>query len=82
MQTWQLQHAKNRLSEVVDRANVEGPQIITRRGVETAVVLSAEEFRKLVRPKQSLVEFLRTSPLAEVDLDLSRDPDPGRDVNL
>jgi prevent-host-death family protein len=37
--TWQLQEAKNRFSEVVEEALKEGPQVITRRGVETAVVL-------------------------------------------
>jgi prevent-host-death family protein len=82
MQTWQLQNAKNRLSEVVDLATREGPQIITRRGVETAVILSVEEYRKLSRPRQSLVDFLRASPLADVELDLERDPDPGRELDL
>ena len=82
MHTWQIQHAKNRLSEVVDRASDEGPQVITRRGVETAIVLSIRDYRRLSKPKQSLVDFLRTSPLAEVQLDLERDPDPGRDVEL
>ncbi len=78
--TWQLQHAKNRLSEVVDRAVQDGPQVITRRGVETVVVVAVSDYRKLARPKQSLVDFLRASPLA--DLDLERDPDPGREVEL
>ncbi len=82
MHAWQLQHAKNRLSEVVDRATDEGPQVITRRGVDTAVVLSIRDYRRLSKPEQSLVDFLRTSPLAEVQLDLERDPDPGRDVEL
>lgn len=82
MQTWQLQHAKNRLSEVVDRALKEGPQVITRRGVDTAVVVSVSEYRKLAQPKEGLVEFLRASPLAGIELDLERDPDPGRDVDL
>ncbi|MCB1032907.1 MAG: type II toxin-antitoxin system Phd/YefM family antitoxin, partial [Acidobacteria bacterium] len=51
MHTWQLQHAKNKLSEVVDRAVQEGPQVISRRGVETAVVVSVRDYRKLVAPK-------------------------------
>ncbi len=82
MQTWQLQVAKNRLSEVVDRAIDQGPQIITRRGSEAAVVLSIDEFRRMRRPETSLVEFFRTSPLAEGELDLERDQDPGREIEL
>jgi antitoxin Phd len=47
MPTWQLQEAKQKLSTVVDRELSEGPQTITRHGVETAVVVSAEQFRRL-----------------------------------
>ena len=82
MQTWQLQHAKNRFSEVVDQAIQEGPQVISRRGVETVVVVSVSDFRKMSRPQEGLVDFLRASPLAEEDLDLERDPDPGREIDL
>jgi antitoxin Phd len=76
MQTWQLQDAKARLSEVIKRAVNEGPQEITVRGEPTAVVLSAEEFRKLkvpAKPKPSFVEFMRASPLYGVEIDLTRD---------
>ncbi len=80
---WQLQEAKNRLSEVVDRALQEGPQIITRRGVETAVVLAASDYRKTVqRPKTSLVDFFRKSVLSGVKLDLERSRDTGREVDF
>jgi len=40
---WQIQEAKNKLSEVIDRALDQGPQIITRRGVEAVIVLSYPE---------------------------------------
>jgi prevent-host-death family protein len=80
--TWQLQEAKNRLSELVDAAACRGPQIITRRGVPAAVVLSMEEYRKVIRPQQNLVQFFRESPLAEVELDLSRSQDLPREVEL
>lgn len=82
MQSWQLQVAKNRLSELVDRAIDEGPQVITRRGAEAVVVVAIEEFRRLRRPENDLVDFFRSSPLAEADLDLERDPDDGREVEL
>ena len=51
MQTWQLQEAKAKLSEVIEVAAKNGPQTITQRGVETAVVLSIEEWRRL-QPKR------------------------------
>jgi len=82
MQSWQLQHAKNRLSEVVDQALTQGPQVITRRGADTVVVLSVEDYRKLRKPKTDLVEFFRSSPLTEVELDLERNRDTGREVEL
>lgn len=80
--TWKLQDAKNRFSEVVNEALKSGPQIVTRRGIETAVVLSVEEYRRLARPEVALAEFLRSSPLRDVELDLERDRDTGREVEL
>jgi antitoxin Phd len=79
---WALQDAKNRLSEVVDRAIGEGPQAITRRGKKVAVLVSSEQFRKLASPKGDLVSFLRSSPLVGAELDLTRDPDAGRETDL
>jgi prevent-host-death family protein len=80
---WQLQEAKNRLSEVVRRAREEGPQVITLRGDEAVVVLDANEYRRLARrPKGSLVDFFRKSPLVGVELDLTRSHDTGRDIEL
>ena len=79
---WPLQDAKNKFSEVVNNALRQGPQIITRRGVQAVVVLSYEEYQRLQRPQTDLVTFFRTSPLAEVKLDLHRDDSPPRDVSL
>jgi prevent-host-death family protein len=80
--TWNLQDAKNRFSELVRAALREGPQVVTRRGNETAVVMSVEEYRRLARPEVGLIEFLRLSPLREVELDLDRVQDTGREVDL
>ena len=80
--TWALQDAKNRFSEVVDNALREGPQTITRRGKETAVILSAEDFQKLTRAQGSLVSFFQQSPLKGVKLDLERTDDYGREITL
>ena len=79
---WQLQEAKNRLSELVRKARAEGPQVITLRGRDAGVVMSANEYGKLSRPRGSLVDFFRRSPLAGVNLDLARSTDTGRRVDL
>lgn len=78
--SWQLQEAKNKLSKLLDEAMKSGPQIITRRGVEVAVVLSVEEYRHLTAAKEKLSDFFRQSPLVEAELDLERDKSPVRDV--
>lgn len=80
---WQVQEAKNRFSEVVEDALKEGPQVITKRGKETAVVLSYEDYRRMALSQNKLSEFFRESPLVGVDLDLTRDTSPDRgDVDL
>ena len=76
---WQLQEAKNKLSQLVDKAMTSGPQIITRRGVEVAIVLSVEEYRQLKASQDKLSDFFRQSPLVGIELDLSRDKSPIRD---
>ena len=47
MTKWQLQDAKARFSELIDDTLEKGPQMVTRRGIDTAVVVSVEEWRKL-----------------------------------
>ncbi|MCX7049774.1 MAG: type II toxin-antitoxin system Phd/YefM family antitoxin [Candidatus Sumerlaeota bacterium] len=79
---WQLQEAKNRFSEVVNRAQTEGPQTITRRGKETAVILSMEDYQAMTKPRESLVEFMRKSPWRGVDLNISRSKEPSREIDL
>jgi antitoxin Phd len=70
---WQLQEAKSKLSQVLQEAIQHGPQIITKRGVEVAILLSCSEYRKMVASQKKLSAFFRDSPLASVDLDLDRD---------
>jgi prevent-host-death family protein len=82
-QAWQVQEAKNKLSRLIEDAIQRGPQIITRRGTEVAIVLSIEDYREMTAGKGKLSEFLRRSPLAGADLDLTRDTSPSRsDVEL
>ena len=80
---WKLEDAKARFSELVRRANDEGPQTVTVRGREAVVVLSAKQYGKLQPPptdRLPLVEFLQSLDLG--GLDLTREHDTGRDVAL
>ena len=82
-QVWQLQEAKNRFSQVVEQAIMQGPQIITRHGVETAIVLSYQEYRRMLLRQSNLSNFFRESPLVGIELDLRRDQSGWRsDVEL
>jgi len=79
---WQLQEAKARLSELVRSAAADGPQEITVHGEVAAVLVSREEFDRLKGTKQSFVEFMRSSPLMGLELDIRRDKSPARKVKL
>jgi len=67
MGVWKLRDAKARLSEVVDRAHREGPQVITRRGEKSVVVVAYEQFAG-TEPARDFKAFLRSVPLHELDL--------------
>jgi antitoxin Phd len=73
--TWQLQDAKNRFSEVVNRAITDGPQEISRHGKKTAVILSIEEYRRLKKTTQekNLIDFFQKSPLSQIAMERPRD---------
>jgi prevent-host-death family protein len=79
--TWQLQEAKQRLSEVVNRALEEGPQVVTRHGKEVVVVVSVAEFERSRRGRPDFKEALRAAPDLE-RLRISRDRTPARRVSL
>jgi len=82
---WQVQTAKARFSEVFRLARTEGPQHITRQGKEGVVMISEEQYDRLVgksRQPKSIVQFFRESPLVGIELDLERDKDTGRDIDL
>jgi antitoxin Phd len=82
-QRWKLEDAKARFSEVVRLARSQGPQTVSVRGEDSVVVISVEELERLnpVAPdRQPLVPFLEGLHLG--GLDVARDPDRGRDVEL
>jgi prevent-host-death family protein len=88
--TWQLQEAKARLSELIRRAQQAGPQTITVHGAPAVVVLDQADYERLIEPRpHSLLEILQSSPLKEfltdeeIDELFARDPnDYGQTVEL
>lgn len=83
MRQWALQDAQARLSELVRLASNHEPQEITLLGEPTVVVLSRADFDRLTKPPESLVEFVRRSPLYGADdFDLQRDESLTREIDL
>jgi prevent-host-death family protein len=80
--SWKLEDAKARFSELVRRAHDEGPQAVTVRGRRAVVVIDADEYERLAapKPKLPLVAFLESLHLD--GLDLTRERDVGREVEL
>jgi prevent-host-death family protein len=78
--SWQLQDAKNRFSEVVEKALTEGPQRVTRRGKPAVVVIAEAEYETLRKPSRSFVEHLLAAP--KVDIEFERMNFKLRDVDL
>jgi antitoxin Phd len=77
---WQLQTAKQKLSELVDRAIDEGPQVISRHGRETAVVVSVRDYRRMTGD-DGFKDYLVSGPSLE-GVDLERAPDLPRSAGL
>jgi prevent-host-death family protein len=82
MGEWKLETAKAKLSEVVRLARERGPQRITVRGADAAVILSADDYRRLTAPAtgETWVDRFRAGLIGEVDLE--RDTDGGGDLDL
>jgi prevent-host-death family protein len=78
MKKMSIFEGKNKFSELVANAANGEPQVITKNGKETAVVISIAEFRRLNAQRGSLGSFLLNSPLRGSNLDLMRDQDLGR----
>ena len=70
MNKWPLQDAKNQFSQVVELSQKRGPQTATRHGEPVVVIVSADDFRKMARPKESVAEFF--APLRRSGLRLVR----------
>lgn len=80
---WQLQEAKNNLSQLIKEAASGDAQVVTVHGKPTAVVVSAETYARLTRPRRGRLSAALLQPdLAGEDLDFARNPDTGRNVEL
>ena len=69
MQSWQLQEAKAKFSELVKQTTF-APQSITLRGEPVAVLVSIAKYKQLTKPKKRLFDILRSAPTSLADLDL------------
>jgi prevent-host-death family protein len=67
---WQLQQAKAKFSQLVQKALDEGPQTVTRHGKEVAVLLSADDYKRLQRQRPGLLEVLMSGPEGDLELPL------------
>ena len=65
--TWQVQDAKARFSELLETSLTEGPQIVTRRGVEAAVLVPIDEWRRLEKRARPDLKELLLAPEARTD---------------
>ncbi len=82
---WQLQEAKNRFSELVQRARKEGPQVVTLRGQRAAVVVSADTYDELIAKCPSIAGHLLSGPAWPDDLVETintRSKTPSRDTSI
>lgn len=70
MDAWPVQDAKARFSELLDACLVEGPQLVTRRGVEAAVLVPVDEWRRLSQAATPSLKELLLSTGARADLPL------------
>jgi prevent-host-death family protein len=80
--TWQLQEAKAQFSQLVNETIEDGFQTITRNGHPVVVMISQKEFERFQKPKETIVDFFKRAPFPDLDLDIGRDKDTGREIDL
>jgi prevent-host-death family protein len=77
---WQVQEAKQRFSELLRAARVNGPQVVTRHGEEIAVVIDIADYHRLRGDVADFKDFLRSGPDFE-DLELTRSRELPRETD-
>ena len=80
MKTWPVQDAKARFSELLKASLTQGPQVVTLRGVETAVLVPVEEWRSLQERARPGLKTLLLAPEPRADLDIPPRGRPRRSV--
>ena len=80
--TWTVAEAKSKFSEVIDRAERDGPQTVTRHGRTAVVIVAADEWERKTKRVGNLAEFLASSPLRRSKLSVERRKDRPRKVDL
>lgn len=71
MNAWPVQDAKSRFSELLDACINEGPQLVTRRGAETAVLVPIAEWKRLSEVARPSLKSLLLADFARADFELS-----------
>ena len=79
---WTVAEAKAKFSEVIERAQSDGPQTITRKGRRAAVVVGAEEWERKTKRRGNLAEFFASSPLRGARFEIKRVPGRVRKAGL
>lgn len=82
MESWQLQEAKSKFSELVKKATTEGPQTVSVRGQDQVVVISKKYYEELLGRKKSFLQLIFDSPLKGIELDLERNKSMPRDIQI
>ncbi len=80
--SWTVAEAKAKLSEVIDHAQSEGPQTITKNGRTAVVLVSFEEWERKTKRTGNLAEFFAASPLRGSEFSLERSPEKPREIEL
>ena len=70
MNAWPIQDAKAKFSELLETCLSEGPQLVTKRGAEAAVLVPVAEWRRLQHTSQPSIKALLLSPVACGDIPL------------
>lgn len=82
---WKLEDAKAHFSEVVRRARSDGPQLVTKRGKDAVIVIAVEELQRLqapAPPETPFIAFMESLHVPGLNLDIPREGDLGREIDL
>jgi prevent-host-death family protein len=79
---WTVAEAKAKFSEVIDRAESTGPQVVTRSGRKTVVIVAVDEWERKTKRVGNLAEFFTASPLRKSGVNVKRSRERARKVDF